>query len=96
MLLNGLKISRPALQQLMDGVSASSSPRGKCVTQVDLVTTHNPSCRCDDPDHMGNLSHTKGHLYAGMPVSGLRALNSGCTPRWVCSRLDSLRRRHVL
>ena len=41
--------------------------------------TH-PQCRCD--------------IKKGMSLEDLRALNAGCTaPKWVCQRLDSIRRQ---
>ena len=93
----GAKLSRSRLAAVgtVHQVVSRSGGRLATVSASLLAETRLPPCNCEDIDHMSELyPHVNGHLHAGMPVKALRLLASGCTTgRWVCPRLDRIRRQ---
>ena len=99
--LSGLKISVGLLDRVLKGADVSPRSGGVTAATLEATLAANPTCRCEDEQHMNDLSpHVRGHLYAGMPVAELRELAGGCTSGvswsvgYVCTRLDLIRRRH--
>lgn len=82
-----------------------SVARGATISPAVLNETRTARCKCEDAEHMVELTDVRGILYPGMLVSELRDLGSGCTAtrrghglsasvQGVCVRLDKLRRRY--
>jgi hypothetical protein len=100
MLLKGLRIDPSKLDTLGEAYeragSAGQTGGVSVVTEEVLAATRREGCKCEDPRHMAALG--LGPLRPGLLVrgdTGLVALESGCTKgRWVCSRLDAVRRRY--
>lgn len=88
MILLGLKIDSALIDEVLE---RKDQGRGglytgmPTVSLTDLVETkrNHPGCRCEE-DH---------GLEVGMPKFKVSKLGTGCKERWVCSRLDALRRR---
>lgn len=72
---------------------ATAAGGGRAVSAEVLAQTQRDECKCEDPRHMAALGLSP--LRVGTPVFQLVELGSGCTTgRWVCSRLDRVRRAY--
>lgn len=88
MTLTGLRIDLNNLALIIGREDLGRRAKGahpslKTISEHDIESTREqyPKCKCE---HHG--------LVAGMTLDSLNRLGAGCTPDWICPRLDTIRR----